>query len=87
MWGLIGGLGLAGAAVAVAVADCRNCDNSAAWVAFPVYGALGVGVGVGVDALITRQQVIFERPGPQARFNVAPMPGRGRRGVRLSVAF
>jgi hypothetical protein len=86
LWGFIGGLASAGTLVAIAVADCSDCDNSGAWVAFPVYGAMGVGVGVGIDALIIRRHVIFQRSG-SVKLHLVPILQHSRRGVEMSVGF
>ena len=85
LWGL--GVGLAFGAVALA-AMCADgpCDASLALV-LPQSGGIGAGIGVGVDALITRRQVIYERPAGSAAFGVAPLLGKGRRGVALSMRF
>jgi hypothetical protein len=64
-WGFGIGAGLAALAL-VALATCDICDGdigpgvSVAVVA--LYGAMGTGVGVGVDALIRRQQTVYRRP-------------------------
>jgi hypothetical protein len=86
LWGL--GVGLAVGAVALLPAMCADgpCDASLAFV-LPQSGAIGVGIGVGVDALITRGQVIYERPADSAAFGMAPLLGKGRRGVALSMRF
>jgi hypothetical protein len=65
-WGFGVGAGLAGL-VLVAFAACDICDGEVepgvAAAAVGLYGAMGAGIGVGVDALIRRQQVIYRRPG------------------------
>jgi len=65
-WGFGVGAALA-AAVLVAYTACDLCDGELgpgeAAAAIGVYGAMGAGIGVGVDALIHRQQVIYRRPG------------------------
>ena len=61
-WGFGVGVGVA----ALAMASCWDCfSDEPAWIgaAFTMYGALGTGFGVGIDALVRRQQVIFRRPG------------------------
>jgi hypothetical protein len=52
-----------------------------------VCGAMGAAAGVGIDALITRRQVIFERSASQRRVAVLPVLGRGRGGVAVAVTF
>ncbi len=83
LWGLVSGAGVA----LIPIALCGDdCDIVVAAI-IPVYAGLGAGIGVGVDALIARQQVIFERAGAAARLRMAPLVGRGRRGVMLAVTF
>ena len=52
-------------------------------------GALGAGLGVGVDALIIRTQVIYRVSGrtSSTRFNIAPFVRGGKRGIAMSVSF
>jgi len=52
-----------------------------------LYGGLGAGIGVGIDALISSNDVIFFRPGGKATLRVAPILGRQARGMRLTLAF
>lgn len=85
LWGLVIGAGLAGTLVAV---DCstEDCDPIVG-IAIPFYGGLGAGIGVGVDALIRKTHVIFQRAGGSARLSPVPIVGRGRRGVALSFTY
>ncbi len=83
LWGLVSGAGVA----LIPIALCGDdCDIVVAAI-IPVYAGLGAGIGVGVDALIARRQVIFERARAAAGFRMAPLVGRGRRGVMLAVTF
>jgi hypothetical protein len=53
-----------------------------------VYGGLGAAIGVGVDALVTRQYVIYERPDaarPQVR--VTPLLTPRAQGLRVTLSF
>ncbi len=89
LWGLGLGAGFAGLAIAgICGAGVDGADGCGPimLVAIPVYGAMGAGIGAGVDALISGQRLIFERPG-RARVTASPMFGRGQRGVRLAVTF
>ena len=56
-------------------------------VAVAVYGASGTAIGVGSDALIRNDDVIFDsgwkRP---SRASVAPIVGHGRKGLQLTLA-
>jgi hypothetical protein len=44
-------------------------------------------VGVGIDALITRRRIIYERPLQSATFSVSPILSEGRRGMMVSVKY
>lgn len=60
--------------------------TAAAYVVFPALtGAIGAGVGVGIDALIRRDPTLFRRGG--SRVTLAPSLGRGVRGLSLSVRW
>jgi hypothetical protein len=48
-----------------------------------VCGGMGAAAGVGIDALITRRQVIFEGSAGQTRVSVLPRLGQKRRVLRL----
>jgi hypothetical protein len=65
-WGFGIGAGLA-VAVLRAYTACDVCDGELgpgeAAAAVIVYGAMGTGVGVGIDALIRRHRTIYRRPG------------------------
>jgi hypothetical protein len=66
-WGFGVGVGIA----ALAMASCWDCfSDEPAWIgaAVTMYGALGTGFGVGIDALVRRQQIIFRRPGLNVSF-------------------
>ena len=49
-------------------------------------GALGAAIGIGIDALIRKREVVSQ-PAPSREVYVAPMVGRGAGGVRLAVRF
>jgi hypothetical protein len=63
------GAGIGAALLAVAIAACDECqldspaDYAVAAFATGAYAAMGAGIGVGVDALIRRPQVVYRRPG------------------------
>jgi hypothetical protein len=42
---------------------------------------------VGIDALITRRQVIYQKPAGETRVSVSPLFGHGRRGAAVTVTF
>ena len=81
------------ALVAEANADCEpgaffSCGDptGAAYVVIPpILGAIGAGIGVGIDALIRRDPTLFRRG--DSRVMLAPSLGRGVRGLSLSVRW
>jgi hypothetical protein len=48
---------------------------------------LGAAVGVAIDALIARQQVIFQKAASPRRVTVSPLVGQGRRGAAVTISF
>ena len=75
-----------GALAAVAIAG--DIGSAAAVPIVLVYGAMGAGIGVGIDGMLSSDKVIFSRPGPvRARLGISPVVGQGRRGVRLTLGF
>jgi hypothetical protein len=85
---LLGALIGAGAGVAFGLAArsyaFNEGGNEAA--AFLLPTAIGLGAGIGIDALLVRPRTVFERPREAAaRFGV--IIGRGRTGLQMSVAF
>ena len=52
-----------------------------------VYGGMGAGIGVGIDAMITTDEVIFDSEWRRANAApIAPIVERGRAGVQVRVA-
>lgn len=53
------------------------------------YGSIGAGVGVGIDAMITRDRIIYDGRAGRSSSNirVAPFVTPERKGVALSVGF
>jgi hypothetical protein len=49
--------------------------------------ALGAAAGAGIDALITRSQVIYRTPGTGVDVRITPLIGRGRQGAAIAVRF
>lgn len=81
-----GGLG----AVAMAALAATAEDNAGAFVAVGalIYGGIGAGIGTGFDALIEGRRVIYARSGAAgATLTVAPLFGRTRKGMRVSLRF
>ena len=52
-----------------------------------LFAGMGAAAGVGIDALIARRQVIYQKPASENRVTVAPVFGHGRRGAALTVNF
>jgi hypothetical protein len=52
-----------------------------------VFTGIGAAAGAGIDALITRRQVIYEKPGGGGQVRISPLFLDGRRGVAVSVKF
>jgi hypothetical protein len=50
-------------------------------------GAIGAGIGLVFDAILRDRRIVYERGAPLARLEVAPLLGRARRGVRVSLRF
>ena len=81
----------AGAAIASGLLLCRatepwqNCRDDVG----PMLriGALGAGIGIGIDALIRRRQTVYEAPPGSTRMEASPVLGPRVAGVQLSVAF
>ena len=82
--GVVVGLGIA----ATVAADFDDSPDAAIFATGAlIYGALGAGIGAGLDALNQSPQVIYARPRTTARrLSIAPMMGK-RRGVALMVGF
>ena len=84
---------VAGAAYFVtAAALLRDSDGGEVIVGTAIVGgvlfaAMGAAAGVGIDALIARQQVIYQKPGGGSGVSLAPLFRHGRRGAAISVRF
>ncbi len=84
---LIGlGIGVGLAALAIAATGDELSSDDAGWLflATGIYGAMGTGIGVGVDALIRGRPVIYERRAPAV---VSRQPIIGTRRLGATVAF
>jgi hypothetical protein len=81
----------AGAAVAAGLYLCNvtepweNCRDDYG----PMFriGALGAGIGIGVDALIRGRTTIYERERGATRLQAAPIIGRHAGGLQVSLSF
>ena len=52
-----------------------------------LFAGMGAAAGAGIDALITRRQVIYQKPAGVNRVSVSPLFGHGRRGAAVTVTF
>lgn len=48
---------------------------------------MGAAAGAGIDALISRRQVIYQKAPGRSRLGVSPLFGNGRRGAAVTVHF
>ena len=81
----------AGAAVGSALLFCRamepweNCRDD--YGPMLRIGAIGAGIGLGIDALIRGRRSIYEAAEGSPRLQAAPLLGRRGAGLRISVTF
>jgi len=89
LWGGVSS-GVGALMVANAVLGCDGChwEGAAAPLGImALFGGMGAGVGAGIDALIGEKgQVVYSRR-TTSTVAVAPIVGRDRKGVVLSVGF
>ena len=54
-----------------------------------LFAGMGAAAGVGIDALITRRQVIYQKAAGEneKRISISPLFSRGRRGAAVTVTF
>jgi len=81
----------AGVAVASGLFLCRttepweNCVDDVGPISR--IGAVGAGIGIGIDALIRGWRTIYEAPPGATRLRAAPIIGRHARGLQVSLSF
>lgn len=81
----------AGSAIAGGLLLCRltetweNCRDDIGPIS--LMGAIGAGVGIGLDALIRRRQTIFDRSAGSSRLRAAPILAADAQGLQVSVRF
>ena len=91
--GALIGLGVGGGLVLVAcVANAESGDAGWCVLGAAIYGGIGAGIGVGIDALIPGKKLVAYRapgsPGPApARLSMVPVITPRAKGVALSFAF
>ena len=89
--GLLVGGGVAVTGVLASCGDDRSfvnlCEGRTGLAIIGLWGGIGTGIGVGVDALIVRSHTIYRATSVvSSRFRVTPLLARGRRGVLVSVS-
>jgi hypothetical protein len=52
-----------------------------------LFAGMGAAAGLGIDALITRRQVIYQKSPGGNSVSVSPLLGHGRRGAAITVKF
>ena len=52
-----------------------------------LFAGMGAAAGVGIDALFTRRQVIYQKPGGGSSVSVSPLFRHGRLGAAVLVRF
>ncbi len=81
-----GGIGLAGG-----IAASQDEPNESGWIVFgmALYGGIGAGIGVGIDAMIRDEYVIFQPASapPRTEVRLVPLLTPKRQGLLVSVAF
>jgi hypothetical protein len=87
--GAVAGAGYFLTAVAIfsTIEDDGDIIMPAAVVSGLTCAGLGAAIGVGIDALISRRQAIFQKPAGGSRISASPVLGRGRRGMAVTVEF
>jgi hypothetical protein len=82
------GFGVLGAALTVALDEgSEDLGFPAASAVVAVYGAMGAGLGVGIDALIRRRQVIYESASATSGAVLMPLVGHKRAGAVIAFRF
>ena len=87
--GALIGAAIGGGPAALMFLDNECHDDPACYQAVAVYAGLGALAGLGIDALVRDETVVYSAGAPRASqaIRVAPLTGRGRKGVRLTIAF
>jgi hypothetical protein len=85
--GLIAGAAFGSVGALIICAEEADCAG-AATAAVLAYGAIGAGMGVGVDALIRRERTIYRAPArPAASIRISPIVTKNRQGIAVSWKF
>jgi hypothetical protein len=74
--------------IAVGAEEGEEMEVGFALMAIGIYGAIGTGIGVGIDALIKKEHVIFRRqPTTELQVGIAPWLTTQRKGVLVTLRF
>ena len=89
IYGLAIGAGVAATLLAVAAGlDDADFSGSDVAIILGAYSAIGAGAGVGVDALITKRHVVYQRPSSsRVQVGIAPWLTSQRKGVQVTLRF
>jgi hypothetical protein len=79
-WGL-------GAGAAVGMIACGRCHLGPGLAMAAVYGGIGAGIGVGLDALTRSNVVIYQSRTSARRVTIAPQLAKSHKGLTVSVGF
>jgi len=87
--GALIGASIAGGLAALMFLDNECHDDPVCYEAVAVYTGLGALAGLGIDALVRDEVVVYPAGAPRTSqaIRVVPLAGRGRKGVRLTIAF
>jgi len=81
------GYGVAVLAMVASISDGGGPIPIGVVAGMAVFTGIGAAAGAGLDALIMRRQLIFQKPGGGNRTSISPLFLHGRRGVAVSVTF
>ena len=79
LWGL-------GAGATTAMVTCGRCHIGPGLALAALYGGIGAGIGVGIDALIEGNVTVFEGPG-KSRVVLRPQLTPSHKGATVSIGF
>ncbi len=79
-WGL-------GVGAAVGLVGCGSCHIGPGLAMAAVYGGIGAGIGVGIDALVKSDVVLYQRRDSRVRITAAPQLAKSHQGVTVSIKF
>ena len=80
LWGL-------GAGAAVGYGTCGTCHAGPGLLMAGMFGGIGAGIGVGIDALIKGNVVVFQRRDSSRQVTVMPQLAKSHKSINVSVRF